>query len=184
MKNLIVATLSIFLFSCASINADTQDHGPRTVDYVDIKQYMGLWYEVGRYANSFQKKCGQTTAEYSLTKKGKVKVVNTCKRLDKPGKLQVAKAIAKVKDKKTNAKLKVSFVPLLKYLGWFAGDYWIIALGDNYEYALVGDKNRKFLWILSRTPELPEQTIDMILDIAEREGFDRTKFNLSPTWQD
>lgn len=180
-----VATLSLLLLSCASISADNnQDHGPRTVDYVDVKQYMGLWYEIGRYSNYFQRKCGQTTAEYSLTKKGKVRVKNTCKRLDKPGKKQVAKAIARVKDKKTNAKLKVSFVPLLKYLGWFAGDYWILALGDNYEYALVGNKTREFLWILSRTPELPETKIEELLNIAQREGFDKSKFNRTPTWVD
>tara|TARA_R110002072_G_scaffold64203_2_gene159188 strand:+ start:28956 stop:29501 length:546 start_codon:yes stop_codon:yes gene_type:complete len=181
MNNWLVGVLSFLMISCAS--AEVKDV-PNTVDYVDVKQYMGLWYEIGRFDNSFQRKCGQTTAEYSLLKSGKVKVVNSCKQPKKHGKLKVAKAIARIADKESNSKLKVSFVPILKYFGVFAGDYWILALDENYQHVLVGDSNRKFLWILSRTPVLAEQTIQELLSVADREGFDTSKFKMSPTWVD
>lgn len=181
MKNLITlfAFLSLTTIACASTNG----HGPLRVEQnVNIQKYMGLWYEIERYDIRFEKGCGNVTAEYSLTKKGKVRVVNTCVKKKKNGKLKTkdAKGVAFVVDPKTNAKLKVSFVPFFKWLGWFAGDYNILKLGPNYEYVLVGSKDREYLWILSRTPTLSDEIKSMLKTEATSQGFDTSRFIETP----
>ncbi len=144
-----------------------------TVDFVDIEKYMGKWYEIALFPQWFQKNCTGTFAEYSLLKSGKVQVINSCNLLTLDGKLKVAKGKAYVADKSTNAKLKVTFF-------WpFYGDYWIIALGDNYEYAMVGAPDRKYLWILSRTPKMDKKTFEMLTKKAKSLGFDVSKLDLT-----
>jgi apolipoprotein D and lipocalin family protein len=183
MKNILIicAFLGFSTMACAS----TKGHEPLRVEQnVDIQKYMGLWYEIERYDVRFERGCGNVTAEYSLTKKGKVKVLKTCTKRKKNGKLKTkdAKGLAFVVDRKTNASLKVSFVPFFKWLGWFAGDYNIIKLGDNYEYVLVGSQDRNYLWILSRTPTLSEDIKDMLKAEARSQGFDITKLIITPSF--
>ena len=147
------------------------------VNHVDLQRYVGMWYEIAKIPNSFQKNCFKnTTAEYTLRSDGKITVVNTCVESD--GKKNTAEGIARVADSSTNAKLEVSFV---RFLGFnlFWGDYWIIGLGDNYEYALVGTPNRKYGWILSRTNKLPTGQLDHINSILKIKGYDPSKFQFT-----
>jgi apolipoprotein D and lipocalin family protein len=133
------------------------------VPHVDLEKYLGKWYEIAHLPARFQEGCSETTATYSLTKDGTVSVLNECK---KDGKAKQAKGKAKVVDKATGAKLKVTFF-------WpFYGNYWIIKLGNNYEYAVVGTPDRKYLWILSRTPQMDEELFSEITDFAKAKGFD------------
>lgn len=134
------------------------------VSAVDLSRYAGRWYEIARLPNRFEKKCADSvTATYSLRSDGRVDVVNRCRKAD--GKYTTAKGKAKIVDKKTNAKLKVTFF-------WpFSGDYWILDLGSNYEYAVVGAPNRDYLWILSRTPQLDEQLYQSLLAKLATRGF-------------
>jgi len=135
----------------------------QTVSFVDIGQYTGKWYEIASFPQRFQKGCNCTTAEYSFQKNGTIAVKNRC---IKNGKEKIAKAVARVKDKKTNAKLSVRFF-------WpFTGKYWIIDLDDHYTFAVVGHPNRKYLWILSRTPHMEEATYQQILNRVKAKGFD------------
>lgn len=136
--------LSIF-WGCRSVDQPEL----KTVNEVDLKSYMGLWYEIASYPNSFQKGCSCTTAEYNLLSSGKVEVLNRC---IKKGKWTDAKGHAKAVDQSGNAKLKVSFF-------WpFYGDYYIIMLDQNYQWAVVGSPSREYLWILSRSPAMePDQ---------------------------
>ncbi|MHB9022763.1 MAG: lipocalin family protein [Armatimonadota bacterium] len=140
---------------------------PAVAPQVDLTRYAGLWYEIARYPTWFEPDdCFNTTATYSLRDDGTVEVLNQCRRGGPEGTPDYARGIARVVDPRTNAKLKVTFF-------WpFAGDYWIIDLGENYEYAVVSDPRRKYLWILSRTPELPQETYDAILDRLRAQGFD------------
>lgn len=109
----------------------------------------------------------QFTATYTLRSDGKIDVVNQCRKAN--GDYTTAKGKAKIVDKKTNAKLKVTFF-------WpFYGDYWILDLGPDYEYAVVGAPNRDYLWILSRTPELDEQLYQQLLAKMAARGFDTQK---------
>lgn len=175
--------LSFVLWSFVACAANDAGSPVRTVESVDLQRYTGTWYEITRFANSFQKKCGASKAEYSLRRDGKIGVKNTCK-LKSNGKLNVANAIASVADKETNSKLKVSFVPFLNRFGLFAGDYWILDLASDYSYVLVGAPNRDFLWVLSRTPTLDANIIEALKTTAQREGFDVSKLVDSPVWKD
>lgn len=135
------------------------------VGAVDLSRYAGRWYEIARLPNRFEKKCADSvTATYTLRSDGKVKVVNRCRKAN--GEYTTATGKAKIVDKKTNAKLKVTFF-------WpFYGDYWILDLGPNYEYAVVGAPNRDYLWILSRTPQLDEQLYQSLLAKMAARGFE------------
>ena len=140
-----------------------------TVTHVDLTRYMGLWYEIARYPNSFQKGCVGSKATYTLMDDGKVSVLNECYDGSFSGNLRSAKGKAWVVDKETNAKLKVSF------FWFFAGDYWIIDLGRDYEYAVIGHPKRKYLWILSRTKEMDGAVYDGILSRLQDKQYDTSK---------
>ena len=138
-----------------------KDNVLNVVPYVDLKRYSGEWYEISRYPNRFQKGCFGSKATYTLRDDGKIEVLNQCNDSSLSGKLRVAKGIAWAVDKNTNAKLKVSFF-------WpFSGDYWIIELGKDYEYAVVGHPKREYLWILSRTKVMDSTVYNGILHRIE-----------------
>jgi len=144
---------------------------PTTVQSVDLKKYAGQWYEIARYPNEFQKKClSNVTAEYILEEGGGITVINRCKTAD--GAANEAKGKARVKDKQTNAKLEVRFAPrILSFIPNVWGDYWILDLGADYDYALVGSPDRKYLWVLSRTPEIDSTKYENMMQIARQEGY-------------
>ena len=147
----------------------------RVVPSVDLKRYAGRWYEVARLPNKFQEDCaGDVTAEYSLRNDGKISVVNRC--LKQNGKTEVAKGVARVADKTTNAKLEVRFAPgFLSFLPQVWGDYQIIDLAPDYTYAVVGDQTRRFLWVLSRTPQLDDAAYKQAVNSAAAQGFDTSR---------
>ncbi len=119
-----------------------------TVERVDLDRYLGTWYEIARYPAPFQEGCVATSATYSLRDGGGIRVLNRClvERFD--GELREAEGRAKIVDRDTNARLKVTFF-------WpFYGDYWVLDLGPDYEWALVGEPSRKYLWILSRSRQM------------------------------
>jgi apolipoprotein D and lipocalin family protein len=140
-----------------------KDHDTlEVVPHVELEKYLGKWYEIARLPAKFQEGCNETTATYALLENGNISVLNECK---KNGKIKLAKGKAKVVDKTTNAKLKVTFF-------WpFYGDYWIIRLGEDYDYAVVGTPNRKYLWILNRTPQMNDKLYSQILEFAKSVGF-------------
>ena len=149
----------------------------QVVNKVDLKKYIGIWYEIAKIPNRFQKDCiRNTTAEYSFRDDGKIKVVNSCLQSD--GSKKVAEGVAKVVDNISNAKLEVSFVRILG-IQLFWGDYWIIGLGENYDFALVGSPDRKYGWILSRTLKLPQEKLNLISDILKIKGYDIKNFEFT-----
>ena len=148
-----------------------------TVQDVDLERYVGLWHEIARIPNRFQKNCQSgTTAQYELREDGKITVINQCLKED--GSVDEAKGVAKIVDADTNAKLKVSFV---SFLGWrpFWGDYWVLGLDQDYQWAIVGSPDRKYGWILSRTPQMPEDTLERIFAILTQNGYDTDLFAMS-----
>jgi apolipoprotein D and lipocalin family protein len=133
------------------------------VSYVELEKYLGKWYEIAHLPFGFEDDCTDITATYSLSKDGNVSVLNECLR---GGKLKQAKGKAKVVDKNTGAKLKVTFF-------WpFFADYWIINPGKDYDYAVVGTPNRKYLWILSRTPQMDDKLFSQLTESVKSKGFD------------
>jgi apolipoprotein D and lipocalin family protein len=186
MTNRLLVALSIFTtalqISIAPIRAlgsEANDERPVTpVRELNLERYAGVWYEIAKIPDRFQKKCVRgTTAEYTLREDGRISVVNQCFKKD--GSLDDAKGIAKVVDTTSNAKLKVSFV---SFFGWrpFWGDYWVIGLDESYAWAVVGTPDGKYGWILSRSPALDEKTIQEILAIVEQNGYKRDTFEMSP----
>ncbi|HKZ78693.1 MAG TPA: lipocalin family protein [Pyrinomonadaceae bacterium] len=161
--NLIVITLFASAL-LAGIAVDSRKSELEVVNSVDLSRYVGLWYEIARLPNRFEKKCADSvTATYTLRPDGKIEVVNRCRKIS--GEYSTAKGKAKIADKKTNAKLRVTFF-------WpFYGNYWILELGPNYEYAVVGDPSREYLWILSRTPQIEEELYQQLLARMAERGF-------------
>lgn len=145
----------------------------QTVPYVDLNKYAGKWYEIASFPQSFQKGCKCTTAEYTLTDKGFVIVENRCFKNSIDGKETYIKGKAFVVENSGNAKLKVQFF-------WpFRGKYWIIDLADDYSYAVVGHPNRKYLWILSRTPFMNDAVYQQTIAKIKEKGFDISKLNIT-----
>jgi len=167
----------LLLVSCAS--SQDKDLPPlTTVEQVDLNKYVGLWYEIAKISNSFQDQCAYgTTAEYELLKDGSIKVINKC--YDENGEPDIADGVANVVDKKTNSKLEVSFVSFLG-IRPFWGDYWIIGLDENYQWAVVGTPGRKYGWVLSRTPSLPDEIMQEIFSVLKEQNYNPDSFEISP----
>ncbi len=133
----------------------------QTVPKVELSRYLGTWYEIASIPQSFQKGCTATRATYSLKADGEIEVVNRCRKGSLDGPEDVATGRARVTDTATNSKLEVSF------FGPFWGPYWVIQLGDEYEYAVVGHPGRDYLWILSRTPTMEPEVYAGIISKLE-----------------
>jgi apolipoprotein D and lipocalin family protein len=167
MKNLIVLMAALFCISSSAFAMGSAHHEAplSTVEKVNLNNYTGQWFEIARIPQIFEKNCQGAIAEYTLLQDGKIEVLNTCRKFSCEGRAKVAKGIARVVDDVNFSKLKVSFF-------WpFEGDYWILKLGENYEYAVVGSPDRKSLWLLSRTPKLSQTFIDEIKAEFAAQGF-------------
>lgn len=145
---MIRALLPLLLISCASSTTRLKLPPLEVVQHVELSRYLGRWYEIASVPQSFQRGCTATQANYALMKDGEIEVVNRCHKDALDGPEDVATGRARVVDTTTNAKLEVSFFRP------FWGPYWVIQLGENYEYAVVGHPGRDSLWILSRTPTM------------------------------
>ncbi len=170
----------IVLMMLVSVCATASDFPPlETVGKLDLNRYLGKWYEVAAIPQSFQKGCVASTANYSLRDDGKIDVLNECRLDSLDGKLKSAHGKAWVVNPEDTSKLKVQFF-------WpFSGAYWVIELGENYEYAVIGHPNRKYLWILSRTPQVDQQLIDGVFERLKDKAYDvsRIKLTLQPSAQ-
>lgn len=144
----------------------------RSVPSLDLARYAGRWYEIARYPNRFQKSCaGDVTAEYARRADGRIRVVNRCTRAD--GSVNEAEGVARVVEGSGNARLKVRFAPAwLGVLPFVWGDYWVIALAEDYRWAVVGTPDRKYLWVLGRSAAMAEQDWDAALAQIRQNGFD------------
>lgn len=144
----------------------------KAVPYVDLNRYVGTWYELARYPNRFQRNCVRgTTAQYAFDDDGDISVLNRC--VGKKGETIEAKGYAKVVDKQSQAILKVVFF-------WpFSAPYWVIDLGPEYEYAVVGQPSREYLWVLSRTPSLSAETWEGIRERLVAQGYDPNRLEMT-----
>lgn len=140
-----------------------------TVAHVDLSRYVGTWFEIANFPQSFQRGCTATTATYTLRPDGEIDVLNRCRKGSIDGKEKTALGRARVVDRATNAKLEVSFFRP------FWGDYWIVDLADDYSYAVVGHPGRDYLWILSRTPTMPGATYESIVQRLKARGYETSR---------
>ncbi len=143
-----------------------------TVPALDVERYSGTWYEIARLPNRFEKGLECVTATYTLRKDGRITVHNRGYKTGDPSEIKEIRGVAWTPDTDHPARLKVRFF-------WpFAGDYQVIALDEEYRYALVGDPSRKYLWVLSRTPRLAPAIYNRLLETAEKQGFDTSLVTL------
>lgn len=149
------------LFSGFGVQA--QNIYDNSVIGVDLNRYLGSWYEIARFDHGFERGMYATKADYTLMEDGSIEVVNSGY---KNGKFKMSVGKAKTTD--TSGLLRVSF------FGPFYSDYRVLMLDPDYRYALVGSKSKNFLWILSRTPHLHIDDIDMLLNEAESRGYEIT----------
>jgi apolipoprotein D and lipocalin family protein len=136
---------------------------------LDLQRYAGVWYEIARLPNPFQAKCARSVVvRYALRADGRLDIVNECAQAD--GRVRQARGVARLAEPNgPPSKLKVRFAPaILSFLPSVWGDYWVIDLAPDYGYAVVGEPNRRYLWILSRSPRMPEPLYDEILGRAAR----------------
>jgi apolipoprotein D and lipocalin family protein len=167
----LVRCLSILVFSsCATLAMAEQPVA--SVASVDLARYSGKWFEIASFPMFFQRKCiADTTAEYSPEQQGAIQVRNRC-RTESGFDEAVGKAT--VVEGFNNSRLKVSFF-------WpFKADYWVVGLDPDYRWAVVGNPNRKYLWVLSRSPQLAVPLLEAALASATAQGFDLSQLRYTP----
>ncbi|KAI3811303.1 hypothetical protein L1987_21024 [Smallanthus sonchifolius] len=144
---------------------------------VDLARYMGRWYEIAAFPSRFQPKDGTNTrATYTLNEDGTVHVLNETWSGGKRG--YIEGTAYRADPKSDEAKLKVKFyVPPFLPIIPVVGDYWVMYLDDDYQYALIGQPSRKYLWILCRQNHLDEEIYKQLVEKAKGEGYDVTKLN-------
>lgn len=137
---------------------------PKPVASVDLRSYLGKWYEIARLPRFYQRYCvGDSIATYSERDSHTIAIENSCRTKD--GDIRTAHGTAEPLPGSNNAKLEVTFLPP------FTGDYWIIGLAPDYTWSVVGSPGRKSLWILSRTPKLPAASLEKARSIARAAGY-------------
>jgi len=168
-----VTLAALLLEGCASAREDIPPL--QVVPHVDLSRYLGTWYEIASYPNWFQRGCTGTTATYSLRPGGAIEVDNRCLKGSLDGEEARSIGVAwPVKDDPSGAKLEVQFF-------WpFRGDYWIIELDPDYQWAVVGHPTREYLWLLSRKPTLDAATSAELMRRIAAQGYDVSLLKRTP----
>lgn len=147
-----------------------------TEGQVDLHRYMGRWYEIARFPNSFEEGCVGVTADYSLNDDGSVKVVNTCRQGALDGPVEVAEGRG-VPTRPEGDRLEVGFV---SWLPFATGDYWILDVDDGYQVAVIGNPGGTTGWVLARTPKLSDARLEEAFEVLRRNGYDTGPITLTP----
>lgn len=141
--------------------------GAKPVSGFQPDRYLGKWHEIARFDYVFERNLNNVTATYSYNNNGTIKVLNSGYNYKKEA-WKSATGKAKFRNDRNTGALKVSF------FGPFYAAYNVIAIDEDYQYALVAGKNLKYLWILSRTPSIPAGIKQQYLEKAAAIGYDTT----------
>lgn len=156
---MLLLSLVLLLVACA-FGSNRKSVNRQTVSNLNLKEFMGTWYEIARFDHRFERGMTDVTATYRLLDDGKIEVINRGIRNGKP-----MESIGKAKTTNVPGRLRVSFF-------WeFYSDYDVLAMGDNGEWALIGSHSPKYLWILARTPHLAPATLNYIIEQAKARGY-------------
>ena len=173
---MLAISISLIDTSCTS----SLKNPPPTAATVDISRYTGRWYEIARLPMPFQKADESAIAEYGLLPNGTLSVHNIATRPD--GTQHDIHGYAEILNAPENTKLAVHFST------WFApfipipkqGNYWILHVDEDYQQAIVGTPDRKYLWILARTPVIPDHQFQDLAKFSEKLGFDLSRLIRDP----
>ena len=179
LSKIIASSLLAISSLSISIASHAQTEKPQAIDSVNLKEYIGKWYEIAHLPMYFQRNCAsQTTAQYSINSDKTVSVLNSCRTID--NKLISSEGIAYAQNA-GNSKLQVSFLPKgLRWLPFTKGDYWVLRIDPEYKVVLIGGPTNKYLWILSRTPTIDDATYNSYLETAKKYGYDVSKLVKTP----
>ncbi|MPS65733.1 MAG: lipocalin [Chryseobacterium sp.] len=156
-----IGVLGLMLLKSCSVGIP---RGAAAVKNFNADKYLGKWYEIARFDYKFEKDMDNVTATYSQNPNGTIRVDNKgYNYVKKEWKESIGEAKF-VKDK-NEARLKVSFFKPI-----WAG-YNVIDIDENYQYALVAGSSLKYLWILSRTKDIPESIRQRFLEKAKKIGY-------------
>ena len=154
-----------FLFIALICNAQKNMINTTVVSELDLERYLGTWYEIARYDHKFERGLVGVTASYSMRKDGKIKVVNRGYKGNLNGAYSEAIGKAKIPNPKIPAKLKVAF-----FL-FFYGDYFVLELDNDYQWAVIGSSSDRYLWILSRQAIMEQSVYDDLLERLISRGY-------------
>lgn len=172
-RGLSIALLTAVMVGLNVDPAPAQSRPLHVVDSLDIVRYAGKWYEIARLPNTFQKDCvSDVTAEYTIRSDGQVEVLNQCVKEDLT--VNRSEGVARHADGDLpNSVMEVRFAPgAFSWLQSAWADYWVLGIEGDYEYALVGTPDRRYLWVLARQPRFDEEVLAMLLQHASRQGYD------------
>ena len=153
-----VIILSVLIANTSDISAKA----PKPVDYVDAKSFSGLWYEIARTENSFQKECVAATVEYNLTKNLEYKVKNRCYDSKFGGDVIEYNGIAKASDGNIMSQIDMT------YFWVFTKQYRIIYLDKNYTSAIMVDNDMEYVWVINREPSMKKEKLDNIISFLSK----------------
>ncbi|MRL68121.1 lipocalin family protein [Brevundimonas sp. SPF441] len=167
----LIVGAALALGACATLQRGPVGNAavPQPAKPVDLNRYAGLWYEIGRYENGFERGCEGVTAQYTVRDDGLVGVLNTCRQGAADGPEKTSEGKAKIVEGSDNSKLKVSF-----FGPFYVGDYWVLDHADDYSWSIVGEPSGRYLWLLSRTAQPSSQTRETILNRTRALGYDLT----------
>ena len=174
MTSHLVTSAFVLSFILLSAGSGCKNDKPENMDFstvkeLDLERYMGTWYEIARFDHSFERGLVGVTASYELRPDGKITVINAGYKNSLDGKYKEAKGKAKQPNPDEPGKLKVAF-----FLFFYA-DYFVLELDENYRWVIIGSSSDKYLWILSRTPQLEQESLDSILKKARERGYNTDK---------
>lgn len=169
MRNVIVSFLIGFSIIATSCSNTKTMVNTQTVKELQLDKFLGKWYEIARFPHSFEKDLVGVTATYTMRDDGKIKVLNQGYKSTLDGKLSTAVGKAKIPDSKEPGKLKVSF------FWFFYADYFVMELDENYEWAVIGSSSPDYLWILSRSSQIDENTYQDLINKIKDRGYNLDK---------
>lgn len=173
MRSILIAGAMLALVGCANSGTGPIALEPPETVQIDLQRYQGTWYELARLPMFFQRNCVQSEAHYGLREDGRIDVSNRCR--DKDGEWIEARGTAEPQVPGRTDKLWVRFDNWVSRILPIKGDYWVLYHDDDYRVALVGHPQHKYLWLLSRTPEVDQQTRDKLLSVAREQGYDTSR---------
>jgi apolipoprotein D and lipocalin family protein len=165
-----IGLLSLALAGAAGCDSDPPLEVAPTVDY---DRFSGRWYEVAKLPRPTQKDCYGTTSFYERQGGGTLKIINECSLGTFDGPYHGMTTSAKAENAGEPAKLLLN-------MGLHKGDYWVLEVGEKYDYAVIGHPSRDYLWVLSRTPQLDDATYQGVLERARAKKFDVDRLERTP----
>ena len=168
-RHILALTLALALGACASKQPDMD-----TVDYVNLERFMGDWYVIANIPTFVEKGAHNAVENYELNPDGTIATTFTFRKDGFDGKEKEYTPKGFVRDEETNALWGMQFIWPIK------GDYRVVYLDEDYSQTVIGRKKRDFVWIMARTPEIPADDYQELVEFVDSIGYDTSKIEKVP----